>query len=87
MYLQVKQLIKQNGAHNMRYTLRDMLEQLDIFVDSDNEALDTSIEIHQQMNYPLKSSLINVRMLDGKLTFACGTASQYGSKDAWEPEY
>lgn len=49
---------------------------------------ETEIEVHQQMTYPLKGSLANVRLLNGKLALASGTASEYGDGEAWEePEW
>jgi hypothetical protein len=69
-------------------TLRDILEDLGIEYNDDfmDDVLDAEIEIHQQPSYPLKSEIRNVRILDGKLAIACSSASEYGSKEAWEDQ-
>lgn len=78
-------------------TLSEMLESLGFDPDNlltgvDSQELEdllyeTEIKIHQQMTYPLKGSLVNARLLDGKIAFASGTAFEYGDADAWEEDY
>lgn len=44
----------------------------------------TKVECHFQQNYPLKGTLANARMLDGKMTIAVGTGGEYGDAKAWD---
>tara|TARA_R100000951_G_scaffold58047_1_gene48734 strand:- start:576 stop:806 length:231 start_codon:yes stop_codon:yes gene_type:complete len=43
----------------------------------------TDVEVHTQINYPLKGGVYNVRVLDGKVAIAAGTQREYGDKAAW----
>ena len=52
--------------------------------DEDIEKLEAQVEVHQQQNYPLKGSLANAKFVDGVVQLASGTASEYGTRDAWE---
>lgn len=46
------------------------------------------VEIHTQKNWPLKSNIVNIRILGDTVAIAMGTCSEYGNKLAWtdDPE-
>lgn len=76
----------------MGLTVRDMLCNLNLehllenASGTDALALDAFVEVHQQMNYPLKGTLANAKLVDGTVQLASGAASEYGDKDAWEED-
>lgn len=68
--------------------LYELLERLgldpDRIYDGNEKILEADIDIHFQETYPLKGPLKNVRMLDGRVVFAAGAGTEYGSNRAWE---
>lgn len=80
----------------MGMTLIQLLEQLGIELprcetefcsDELQEALLSPIEVHYQPNYPLKTAIENIRIMDGKVVIALQESDLgYGNKRAWRPE-
>ena len=67
--------------------IRNLNELVELLNDiAATESGSTEVEVHFQNSYPLKSSIANVRMLDGKLVLALGGNEEYGSHKAWQEE-